>query len=44
MDYTTFEEVKKAFSNLRFQFKLVNGSFVTPEMAQPATGATSSGA
>jgi hypothetical protein len=35
MDYTTFAIVESAFPNIGFQFKLADGSFVTPEMARP---------
>ncbi len=37
MDFSTFDAVKSSFSNLRFQFRLVGGSFVTPEMAKPVS-------
>jgi hypothetical protein len=35
MDHTTFSAVASAFPDLKFQFKLANGIFVTPEMARP---------
>jgi hypothetical protein len=35
MDFTTYEVVEAAFSNLRFQFRLADRGFVTPEMARP---------
>jgi hypothetical protein len=35
MDFSTFEEVKKSFPSLRFQFRLADRGFVTPEMAKP---------
>jgi hypothetical protein len=35
MDHTTFLIVGLAFPDLKFQFKLSDGSFVTPEMARP---------
>ncbi len=38
MDHTTFSVVLSAFPDLKFQFKLPNGVFVTPEMARPIPG------
>jgi hypothetical protein len=35
VDHTTFVAVVLAFPNIKFQFKLADGSFVTPEMARP---------
>jgi hypothetical protein len=35
MHFSTFETVKQSFSNLRFQFKISERGFVTPEMAKP---------
>jgi hypothetical protein len=37
MDHSTFAVVTLAFSNLAFQFRLADGSFVTPEMARPVS-------
>lgn len=37
VDYSTFAAMKAAFPNLRFQFRLADGTFVTPEMAQPVS-------
>lgn len=35
MEFSTYETVKAFFPNQRFQFKLHNRGFVTPEMARP---------
>ncbi len=35
MDFSTYEVVKLSFPNQRFQFKLADRGFVTPEMARP---------
>jgi hypothetical protein len=35
LHFSTFEAVKKTFPNLRFQFKISERGFVTPEMAKP---------
>lgn len=35
MDHTTFKILEAAFSDLKFQFRLSAGLFVTPEMARP---------
>jgi hypothetical protein len=35
MDFSTYEVAKTFFSNQRFQFKLADRGFVTPEMARP---------
>jgi hypothetical protein len=38
MHFSTFEVVKQSFPNLRFQFKISERGFVTPEMAKPVAG------
>ena len=35
MDFSTYEVVKASFPNQRFQFKLADRQFVTPEMVKP---------
>jgi hypothetical protein len=35
MDHTTYAKISSAFQNNQFQFKLMPGIFVTPEMAHP---------
>jgi hypothetical protein len=41
MDHSTYEAIRFAIPNPRFQFKLADGSFVTPEMAKPVKASTS---
>ena len=42
VEHSTFAMVKSAYPDLRFQFRLNGGIFVTPEMAQPVPGSKKS--
>jgi hypothetical protein len=35
MEFSTYEVVKTSFPSQKFQFKLTDRGFVTPEMAKP---------